>query len=208
MLAAASMLVLLSANQGYSQHVNDPDSPWSLPVAWRPNFSYQQTLSFCVGEEELSVVVTHTGTSQRANQWSMLIGDKSYQVSGQIDGHVLQAQIDGYHQRIGWAVDDTRYTLFSTAGAIHLNYQKPDMGNVDDAAHDGGFAAPMNGTIVDVAVSEGESVKKGATLLVMEAMKMEHNITAPSDGTVKSVYYAAGDLVDGGSQLLEFEADE
>ncbi|MBD3584832.1 acetyl/propionyl/methylcrotonyl-CoA carboxylase subunit alpha [Salinimonas sp. HHU 13199] len=208
MLAAAAMLILLSGQQSQSQHKNDPDSPWSMSLAWRPNFRYQQTLSFCVGEKELDVVVTHTGTAQRTNQWTMRIGDNTYQVSGQIDGHVLQAQIDGYHQRIGWAADDVRYTLFSAAGAVHLDYQKPDMGDVGDTAHDGGFAAPMNGTIVEVSVSEGEAVKKGATLLVMEAMKMEHNITAPSDGTVKAIYYASGDLVDGGAQLLEFEADE
>ncbi len=208
MLAAAAMLVLQTGQQGQAQHENDPESPWSMSLAWRPNFRYQQTVTFHVGEKERDVLVTHTGTAQRTNQWTMHIGDNAYQVSGQIDGHVLQAQIDGYHQRIGWAADDTRYTLFSPAGAVHLDYQKPDMGDAGDTAHDGGFAAPMNGTIVEVSVGEGEAVKKGATLLVMEAMKMEHNITAPSDGTVKSVYYKSGDLVDGGAQLLEFEADE
>ena len=70
----------------------------------------------------------------------------------------------------------------------------------------GGFTAPMNGTVVEVMVSAGQSVTAGQTLLVMEAMKMEHAIRADKDGLVTEIYYQAGDLVDGGASLLLFEA--
>lgn len=46
---------------------------------------------------------------------------------------------------------------------------------------------PMPGTILDVRVSEGQSVKKGDILVILEAMKMENEIMAPCDGTVSSV---------------------
>ena len=45
-------------------------------------------------------------------------------------------------------------------------------------------------------------------MLVMEAMKMEHNVTAPADGQVGEFYFSAGDMVDGGASLLEFIADD
>ena len=207
MLAATAMLVLLS-NQHPVTSDGDPGSPWAMPLAWRANFRHEQTLTFTIGDTTADVRVAHCGTPKSPNQWQMKVNNQTYQVSGHVDNHVLYAQIDGYQQRIGWASDSARYTLFTPQGALHLDYHMPDTGHADDSAHDGGFAAPMNGTMVDVSVAEGDKVKKGDTLLVMEAMKMEHNITAPADGTVKAIFFAPGDLVDGGAQLLEFEPDE
>ena len=58
--------------------------------------------------------------------------------------------------------------------------------------------APMPGKIVDVKVKVGDAVKKGQTVLVLEAMKMENEICAPQDGTVATVECAAGDSVESG----------
>ena len=63
----------------------------------------------------------------------------------------------------------------------------------------------MKGTVVDIRVEVGESVRAGDTIVIMEAIKMEHAIKAPVDGTVTDVYFAVGDLVDGGSDLVGFE---
>jgi 3-methylcrotonyl-CoA carboxylase alpha subunit len=68
----------------------------------------------------------------------------------------------------------------------------------------GGLVAPMPGKIVALLVQAGVEVAKGAPLLVMEAMKMEHTITAPADGAVAAFLYRAGDQVAEGSALLEF----
>jgi 3-methylcrotonyl-CoA carboxylase alpha subunit len=65
----------------------------------------------------------------------------------------------------------------------------------------------MNGTVVDLLVSEGEKVEKGKVLIIVEAMKMEHAIKAPYAGVVKECYFATGDLVNGGVALLDIEAD-
>ena len=62
--------------------------------------------------------------------------------------------------------------------------------------------APMPGTVVSVAVSNGQSVKKGDVLVVLEAMKMENEIKAPQDGTVASVNCTKGESVDSGKTLL------
>ena len=63
-------------------------------------------------------------------------------------------------------------------------------------------SAPMPGNILDVVVSVGDSVSKGQKLVVLEAMKMENDITAPCDGTVAAISVAKGDVVETGATLV------
>ena len=63
------------------------------------------------------------------------------------------------------------------------------------------ITAPMPGTILKVNVANGQAVKKGDVLMVLEAMKMENEIMAPADGTVSSVNVNAGASVEAGSVL-------
>jgi propionyl-CoA carboxylase alpha chain len=76
-----------------------------------------------------------------------------------------------------------------------------------EIAH-GGLTAPMPGLIIDVRVEPGQRVSAGETLVVMEAMKMEHVIAARGDGTVTSVMVVAGQQVEGGASLLSIDPDE
>lgn len=62
--------------------------------------------------------------------------------------------------------------------------------------------APMPGTVVSVEVTQGQSVKKGDTLVILEAMKMENEIAAPQDGTVASINCTKGESVDSGKLLV------
>ena len=74
-----------------------------------------------------------------------------------------------------------------------------------DADDGGGLTAPMPGKVLEVLVSEGQSVSAGATLMVLEAMKMEHRIVAASDGTVSAIHYGVGDQVEQGVALLALD---
>ncbi len=72
-----------------------------------------------------------------------------------------------------------------------------------DAGHSGGtIPAPMPGTVISIAVAPGDSVTKGQTLMVLEAMKMENQILAPSDGTVKELGTSTGESVNAGDTLI------
>lgn len=62
--------------------------------------------------------------------------------------------------------------------------------------------APMPGTILKILVSNGQAVKAGDAVVVLEAMKMENEITAPQDGTVTAVCVNQGDSVDAGKVLV------
>lgn len=71
----------------------------------------------------------------------------------------------------------------------------------------GSVTAPLPGTIKQVLVSDGQKVKKGDTIITMEAMKMENAITAEADGTVLKVRTSIGASVNQGDVLVEFAAE-
>jgi 3-methylcrotonyl-CoA carboxylase alpha subunit len=63
----------------------------------------------------------------------------------------------------------------------------------------------MNGAIVAVQAKVGDKVKAGQSLVIMEAMKMEHAIKAPADGVVTEIFFAEGDQVSEGAELIAIE---
>jgi len=74
---------------------------------------------------------------------------------------------------------------------------KPGEGQILKKQSAGGhqIQAPLPGNIFKILAKEGDSVKKGDTLLIMEAMKMENNVMADKDGTVKEIKVKEGDAV-------------
>jgi acetyl-CoA/propionyl-CoA carboxylase biotin carboxyl carrier protein len=72
-------------------------------------------------------------------------------------------------------------------------------------ASDKAIKAPMQSTVVKLAVATGDKVVEGDQLLVLEAMKMEQSIASPRNGTIKSIKVSVGETVPSGTVLLEFE---
>jgi methylmalonyl-CoA carboxyltransferase small subunit len=66
-----------------------------------------------------------------------------------------------------------------------------------------GIQAPLSGTVARVLVEQGQDIVEGDVVVVLEAMKMETEITAPRSGTVAAVLVAAGTAVAGGEVLVE-----
>ena len=71
------------------------------------------------------------------------------------------------------------------------------------AVSSGSVVAPMPGTVIKILKNEGDAVKAGDVVLILEAMKMENEITAPVAGTLASVNCTAGGTVAGGDILFE-----
>lgn len=76
------------------------------------------------------------------------------------------------------------------------------------AASSNALTATIAGTVVKVLVEDGAQVAEGDTLLVLEAMKMETEITAPKAGTVAHVAVSVGDAVQGGQVLVEWAQED
>lgn len=72
-------------------------------------------------------------------------------------------------------------------------------------AASGSLSSPMPGKIFKIVKDVGSSVEKGETILILEAMKMEHSIRADKDGKVKKIMFKTGELVQGGVLLAEVE---
>lgn len=94
-------------------------------------------------------------------------------------------------------IDDTAYeTRYTKKFARRKPYQAPNPKNV---------LAVIPGEIQEIQITEGQKVRWGDSLLVLEAMKMRNDVTAPMDGTVKTVHVKKGVKVVKNQLLIEFE---
>ena len=73
------------------------------------------------------------------------------------------------------------------------------------AASKGGVKSPLPGVILDIKVKEGDEVKKGQTIIILEAMKMENSINADRDGKIASIKVSKGESVLEGTDLVIIE---
>ena len=119
----------------------------------------------------------------------------------------FEIRLDGVHAS-GYASNfGSRWYVDIPAGSLTLveksRFPEPDIADVE-----GGLTAPMPGKILAINVAEGDSVSAGQLLVLMEAMKMEHQIAAAFDGAVAEVCVAVGDQVDNGELLVIIAAEE
>ncbi|MEG3766057.1 acetyl/propionyl/methylcrotonyl-CoA carboxylase subunit alpha [Alteromonas sp. 14N.309.X.WAT.G.H12] len=208
-LPAMAMLIV-QTRDGAVTASKGSNSPWSLNNQWRLNSHVEQTVTLAHGSDTYEVKLSRPShqSATAPVTWHAQCQQHRWEVSACVTDDELLITIDGHQQRFAWSGGQEQFTLFTTAGNVVFEPVLPDLGDTDSQQAETGFEAPMNGTIVAVMVSPEQQVKKGDTLLIMEAMKMEHNITAPADGQVLAVFYQPGELVDGGETLLEFKANE
>ncbi|HEX3912537.1 MAG TPA: biotin carboxylase N-terminal domain-containing protein [Steroidobacteraceae bacterium] len=94
--------------------------------------------------------------------------------------------------------------LFLDGGHFVLDADRTDDAlQVDGGAEEGSLLTPLPGTIVAVHVEAGQNVARGAPLVTVEAMKMEHTLTAPYDGVVSRVAFGLSERVSAGAILVE-----
>jgi len=114
-------------------------------------------------------------------------------------GQELWLEIDGRkHKAVATKVGDV-WWIHVMGHTLQYEIIEAGATSSDD---DGGLSAPMPGKILEVHVTEGQTVSVGDVLMVMEAMKMEHKIVAGSDGVVEAIHYVVGDQVAQGAELL------
>ena len=190
-------------------------SPWTTVIGWSLNATPSRVFRFDI--ESVKHVENDVETDSQTDEKNITVtltfesntiiascGDSSIQCEAYLKDDELTV-ITGHAQRLYVSQFDKKITLFIDGKAYHLStYSAEFSAEGDDDS--GQLTAPMNGRIVDVFVSAGESVELDQPLAILEAMKMEHTIRAPTAGIISEVFYAPGDLIDDGAPLLAFEA--
>lgn len=139
------------------------------------------------------------------SSYSVTVDGRSYEVSLIARrGPLLIFEVDGKEYS---AVVQPRPTEITPTIAITplLPGQKASAASQSQPQGSSEIKAPLPGIISDVKVKEGDVVSTGATLVVIEAMKMENPIKAPKDGKVKSVHVKKGQEVPQGAALISIE---
>ena len=159
-------------------------------------------LNFDHEGQSISVDLTPSGKSFRVDA-----------LGGTIEAQILQAKdgkldllIDGQRVTAYVSSDQTRRWVTVNGRTLLLN--KSSGGRRSSSGHHhaaGELTAPMPGQIRAVNVSEGDTVTKGQTLLLLEAMKMEIRVQAPRDGVVKKLFVQQGQTVEREQLLVEIE---
>ena len=154
--------------------------------------------------DQTVIDLTPQGKSYRAT-----IGDTNFDVEiirTDAERGLLELLIDG--QRVTAYVSADGAKRWVTVNGQTLVLTKAAAGAKRRGAgqeHASELAAPMPGLVRSVNIAENESVAKGQTLLVLEAMKMEIRIQAPRDGTVKQLLIKQGQTVEREQVLIELE---
>jgi len=131
----------------------------------------------------------------RPNEFSVISDNKSYNVE--------VVQMSHAEKKCSIKIDGNEYELEMKDEMDLLLLQ---MGMNKRPAHAAGsLKAPMPGKVLRVDVKEGQHVKKGESILILEAMKMENAIKAPGDGMVKGIRVKAGEAVEKGEVMVEME---
>ncbi|MCB1956819.1 MAG: 3-methylcrotonyl-CoA carboxylase, partial [Rhodocyclaceae bacterium] len=203
-LVAALAELLRESQRGEAQARSDrePASPWHARDGWRLNNSARRDLCLRFGEQEQTVGVTY-----RRDGYTLSIGDRQVHARGEREPRgQLRVELDGTRMDAAVIHAGEKRHVFLHGRTWMLASIDPLYHGADASGTEGGLLAPMPGKVIALVATAGASVVKGAPLLILEAMKMEHTITAPADGTVKAFHFAVGDQVGDGAELVDFEA--
>jgi 3-methylcrotonyl-CoA carboxylase alpha subunit len=207
-LALAALALAESEKDASSRVSANPADPWGQARGWRANGAYQRQLSFtddyAAGTDAKAYLV---GLTYHATGWEIeLAGTRNALDLVAVDVASLSIRLGGTSMHGTVRRDGDMFNVFTAGRHYTLAYNDP-MAHAGEVESGGGrLTAPMPGKVVAVMASNGQEVKKGEPLVIMEAMKMEHTISAPFDGLVEEVLYQVGDQVADGAPLLAFKA--
>ncbi len=210
-LVQAVMALVMHESSDQKSRNHDRNDPFGNGQGLRVNHSLVKKVELeSQNGEKLTAKVIYEGD----DNFAILVGAKTYRVRGDLvstDDPLpeLCCDINGRTERLRVFVntDSGAVCLFTADGAVSFKRQLPAFlsskgGPSGGSVGAGDALAPMPGTVEQVKVSAGQSVKKGEPVAVMIAMKMEYVIKAPKDGVVDKVPHKVGDFVKKGTPLV------
>jgi len=178
----------------------DSTDVWNTIGFWRINNKLQVMLD----ETSYDVEILR----QYGHHYHFIIQDQEYEADLKaVQDHKVEVSINGYHALAYLSEDQNTGTWLSHKGYVyHCGradfLQMPDVYISKESGVLGRITSPMPGKVIRIAVKAGDAVKKGQTLVVVEAMKMENNILAMADGTITRLHVSPGEMVDSTVELI------
>jgi 3-methylcrotonyl-CoA carboxylase alpha subunit len=197
-LVAAAARVFLDERRAIA---DAPPSPWNDTGGWRLNQPALRRMEFR-GEGHVFTVdaVMHSGHADvtiRGLTHRVVLGPREAErLQIALDEETYFAQVS----RLGDLV-----SAVTPQGRYDLELVDPFHYEPADTLPDARLTALMPGRVVKLLAKAGESVKKGQSLLILEAMKMEHTIVSPRDGVIERVAFAENQLVPADAVLFAFK---
>jgi 3-methylcrotonyl-CoA carboxylase alpha subunit len=200
-LGLAALAELIWQSEGLSSRAKasgDPYSPWQSGDGWRLNDRGHIDLRFLDGEVEITVIAYLS-----RDGYDLEFAGRQLEVRGhfQSSGRLV-AEIGGHRLTASVIRHGAERHILGPQGTRQLQLVDPLNAGASSGPASGRLTSPLPGRVVSVSVVVGDSVSAGQTLMVIEAMKMEHAIVAPAAGTVNAVHFTDGDQVDEGVELL------
>lgn len=176
-------------------------SPWDRRDGWTMAGVRTRRLSFRYGDERMSVLLRYSrdGLTMESEGKAELL--RYAPRAG--DAFEVKLELHAEHATASWHGRDL--ALVTPRGVFDLHWIDPFAAELGEVEGAGRIVAPMPGTVTRVLAQAGADVTRGAPLIVLEAMKMEHTLRAPADGRLTALKCAVGDFVQEGTELAEFE---
>ena len=152
---------------------------------WHSSGVGAQPLVLAQGDRERTLYLTPDG----------IHGGPDLTLDAVHDDGTLIATLDGVRRRYHWLYRDGRVWLQDGGLRACFEERTHRASGGEQGPGSGQLKAPMDGAVIEVNAAAGDTVKRGQTLAVLEAMKMEHALKADCDGTVDTVTVSAGDQV-------------
>ncbi|WP_133130290.1 acetyl/propionyl/methylcrotonyl-CoA carboxylase subunit alpha [Legionella yabuuchiae] len=169
--------------------------------AWQMHLSSQWRKRYLIEQESYDVLIHPISSTEVKIE----LKDKSLTLCINVENNLLRYD-DGQQARSVWVQHDAdKFVIYLDNGPVtvsRFNWEKTRASDALDAQ----LTAPMPSTVVAILKKKGENVNMGDTLMVLEAMKMEHAIVAPQSGLITDVYYEVGSQVKEGVQLVELKS--
>jgi propionyl-CoA carboxylase alpha chain len=172
----------------------------SAPTGWRNSRMPFERVALVIGEREIEVRYR----ARRDGSFEFEDGSTARIFDWTNDS--IDVEIEGRRQTSRVTRANDRLIVQSPRGDVEFllvpRFTPPGS---DDAS--GGVVAPMPGKVIEIRVAVGDRVTAGQTLILLEAMKMEHPMRATGDGTVSEIRVTAGEQVENEALLLVIEPD-
>jgi 3-methylcrotonyl-CoA carboxylase alpha subunit len=177
-------------------------TPDLAPAGWRnvrgaAHLNDQRTRLTLAPSGAAEPVTVDIAYRPAAGGFEFFLGGKTTRISRyEVEGdRVTFVEHAGHRRNVRVAASGSRIWVLSE-GTLFAFAEEPRFPELASRAVAGGLVAPMPGKVVKVLVAANDTVEQGASLVILEAMKMEHTVRAPAAGTVRALHVSAGDQVE------------